>query len=511
MISRTNYNKLTILFILGIILALLSGIFSILLSKLSIINLILILILIVAIISSLIIIITKKQRKLEGYIFYLLIFVSTFAANYPLTENNFSVPHQGISPIPELWVSYVPLVSLVFLFLAKVLLVGNIKIRHSPIVTIFSILILWQLLGSLGAKYPALTIWQIIKLSLPGLLALIITLNLLSNIQDLKNSLHVFLAVGLLHSLYGIAQWFNGGVFGLSYLGELSRTNATSMILESKGISKGLVSGFNFGPYISGFMGKYCLVGLLLLLLPVSLLLVLSKEKFASRFFAGTFFVFGLITSFLIFSKSGWGAVVGAITLSIIIAFLRKDLFSRRRISALFIIFLVLGGVGIAIFWPVIYGRIFRTNLVESFTRRVDLLRFAFGSFIENPIIGVGGNNLAALFPGVAGGAPPGTPVHNIFVLYLAELGLPGFMLFSSIVFYVSFIGYHSVRKNTGFPGLISIGALAGLMGFFAHGVFSWVYNRPQLFIPFWIFVGLFVRSFQIGKDKLARNYSVSK
>lgn len=148
-----------------------------------------------------------------------------------------------------------------------------------------------------------------------------------------------------------------------------------------------------------------------------------------------------LIALFISFSRSAW--FVGSLL------FLFIGLINIKKLLKLFILlknkFLVFGlifGLCLLIFGvsPFIKERLFslQTTDTQSFQKRADLNRLAIKMFLSSPLVGVGLNNFIpnlSLFTEHEPQIRFYQPVHNIYLLILAESGILGSSLFLYIIY----------------------------------------------------------------------------
>jgi hypothetical protein len=133
----------------------------------------------------------------------------------------------------------------------------------------------------------------------------------------------------------------------------------------------------------------------------------------------------------------------------------------------------------------------------RSWSERQDLIRASFRVIKEDWLTGIGGGNfvkgMEGFVPRTSRGILLTQPVHNIFLLYLSEYGILGFLL----IFYVLFYTIIKNFKKISLYGLLIILVIM-VIGLFDHYLFS----LPQGMVILMSFLFLLVYSLQ-GKLKV--------
>lgn len=214
------------------------------------------------------------------------------------------------------------------------------------------------------------------------------------------------LSVGILYSsLIAVGQFFFqhslGGIFWL--LGERTFT------VDTPGIARVALSGQEFLRAYGTFPHPNVLGGFLAVTLP----LLLQAKKSLPRRQAGKWFYMsfglGVIALILTFSRSAW--FVGLVAMIVIL--------TKRKKSLLFIsVILVLIAIQI-------------NFKEESVVVREQLNNAALSLWQHSPLVGVGLGNFLVRLPEVLASRQIYflQPVHNIYLLVLAETGIIGFIM----------------------------------------------------------------------------------
>lgn len=210
-----------------------------------------------------------------------------------------------------------------------------------------------------------------------------------------------------------------------------------------------------------------------------------------------TLLVFALFLTLLVLLLSGSrGAIMGGFAGILFVASLRD-----KRI---FKISLILLGVGL------IVGVVFFRNEIVQFIRlsdiNADLPTLQYRSEIWNyslrlirdfPITGVGLDNFDSVLRGFYFYQTDIFQVryiahsHNTFLAVAVELGLPGLILFTSLIGSFFAMAFYNWKHSGSLRRVLSLGLAAGMLAFLLFGVMDAFTLGKKLGIFFWIFLGL--------------------
>lgn len=230
-------------------------------------------------------------------------------------------------------------------------------------------------------------------------------------------------------------------------------------------------------------------------LVPIGLAVILSGAKGRLRLLAYGAVFFGGIGTVLTASRAGWGALT--IGLVLVIFQFRKRIAKTRIILAVFVIVLALGSIGL-VFQDIIVARLTIFLEGSSLVRELSA-RTALKMLRANPVIGVGANNYTLVSDAYAEAASPGLRqlargiVHNIFLLYGAELGLVGLLAFLVMLLSVLRLAQRIILSSNLTLTALSVGIWAGIIALLAHGMWDWLFRYDPVYTLFWFCVGLLV------------------
>lgn len=276
----------------------------------------------------------------------------------------------------------------------------------------------------------------------------------------------IFLINVLIQGTLGIIQFKRGSSLGIGFLGE------SKIVSGMMGSSFVELSGQVFLRAYGTFPHPNILGGFLLLAIFFGIYLYKRKK------IKGILLI-TLSSFFMVFTFS---RITLLLAIVVIFAFLSKEFLFRRGKS-----FLSLS------FSPLLFLERFQ-NLFNSgdssWSERLDLVKASFKVIKENWLLGVGGGNfvegMEGFVPRTSRGILLAQPVHNIFLLYMSEFGILGFIIISYVLFYEII---KNLKKISMYGGLILL--VIVVIGVFDHYFFS----LPQGMVIFFSFLFLLLFS----------------
>jgi putative inorganic carbon (hco3(-)) transporter len=279
-----------------------------------------------------------------------------------------------------------------------------------------------------------------------------------------------------------------------------SRLNRTVILVSLMSIPLAATAVYNLS--IGAFIGDGRIAGytgalttnpndlalMLNLMLPLTVALMLNARGMFVRGFFGLVAILSVLAILATYSRGGF-VTLAAITFFYVIHMIREGRFATLFILGCFIVFC-------ALVVPIEYldrvGTIASPDQdpTGSAQERWADMRVALMLILENPIVGVGiGTNELAL--NLARGEH-WLQVHNVYLIYGVELGLPGFFLFVILVvlaFHTARGAEIKARKRTELQDLanISEGVKISIVAFSVAAMFSPV--AYQLY--FYLYAGL--------------------
>ena len=286
-----------------------------------------------------------------------------------------------------------------------------------------------------------------------------------------------FVFAGLGQAILGIYQFLAQKVFVCKWLG------LAEQLPQTLGVSVIEVNGLRLLRAYGAFTHPNILGGFLAICLAVLIILIfLAKTKKAS-IFLWLFLPILLAGLFFTFSKSAFLALGAGLLFIIIFVFLSQDVEAKFNLSQIIlVIFTVLAILAIIYQGPVL-ARIKGESRLEqkSFAERSLYFEQAKNLIKENWFKGVGlGNYTLALYNQLSDKQPVWyyQPVHNVYILTVAELGVLGFIIFILIII-------EALRKIWQFKIDYQLKLLSIFQKFKITGIFDFYKRRFYWFLGY--------------------------
>jgi putative inorganic carbon (hco3(-)) transporter len=237
-------------------------------------------------------------------------------------------------------------------------------------------------------------------------------------------------------------------------------------------------------------------------ILPMAYMVALRGETAGERWFARVASVIGTVGIIYTLSRSTWIALVPSVAL------LFPLMLSRRlvtwRIMRNLAFMMIVTTVIVVTFRELIYDRIVSYDLGSGQTRVTSAMA-AWRMIKEHPVIGVGINNYGNNAKYHYDAEEPRSKywiVHNSFLLYMAEIGLIGF------IFYLWFVmaGFSSCRRalhnSSSYLSAVAIGVLGGWIGFVISAMADKGYKDfYPLLLTMWALVAITEAINRLGEE----------
>jgi O-antigen ligase len=196
------------------------------------------------------------------------------------------------------------------------------------------------------------------------------------------------------------------------------------------------------------------------------------------------YFVFCILFLVVLFFTKSFGALLGVLVAGgfWLVVYLYNKNKQKLLLGVIFAIFALI----------VIVGSIKISSIEgsKSFDARFVIWSQAINVFVEHPLTGIGPGTFEAYFPPYPKWGVP--QPHNIFLAFLIQTGLIGFIGFILIlIWFFSRILKTGHCLPAGRQGHWDLVILALMMYILAHGLVDTTYWKNDLSVVFWIIVGL--------------------
>lgn len=357
---------------------------------------------------------------------------------------------------------FFPIFIVIFLF--KSLYNNDERKKYHVIATILSIFLLWGLLSFFTAvdKLRMLLIW---KSYFYGLIYFLFTYWFIKTPRELKSTIFAFIIFGIV----------------LAFI-------EFSIVLSLGGLKQGLVGLFIRKNSLATSWGKSnYLATFYVLIIPLTIgyFLVIKKMRLKILIAVSILIMFSALI--LTLSRGG------ILALGIALVFLLSRVLSPKTfLPILFTVILVSIILLLNPLTSVLFERLATVESSFSYMTRVNFYKDVWKMFLDNPIIGVGIGNLGyhSTFVIVAHSS-----AHNIVLGLLGETGIPGALLFISLLVYIFVKIFKSFLKEIDYSRKILIWSfLSSIVGVYIHSMMEPNFEGFQFSILFWTAIAVFIK-----------------
>ncbi|MFH1661973.1 MAG: O-antigen ligase family protein [Candidatus Falkowbacteria bacterium] len=301
--------------------------------------------------------------------------------------------------------------------------------------------------------------------------------------------IYFFLAGIFLQACLGIWQFLTQSTFSNKWLG-IAEHNAGDLgvsVIET-------ISGERWLRAYGGLdhpnvFGGVLVIGILLLVVK---LFCYSKNKLLITHYS--LLITFLSALFFTFSRSSWLALIAGIITMLVIAIIKKDLFAQKKILQIILISGILFFILFNLFSDLVLTRISNNTRLEnksnierlsSYSESLDVIKdnWIFGVGAGNYVSGIMNNELR-IKDGRLNNYKQ--PVHNVFLLIFAEIGVFGLLFFILIPL---FIIHNSLFKGD-FNIKISLLLALSVISIFDH----WFWSLHFGILLFWFVLVLILK-----------------
>jgi O-antigen ligase len=233
-------------------------------------------------------------------------------------------------------------------------------------------------------------------------------------------------------------------------------------------------------------------------LMVIGLLLIFSlsnkkTDKIKKIYKGGIFYYFiifiFILSLFFSFSRASWLAFGAGILIIIIFTFLEKDWLKQKSLLEIILASSLLIIIPFFTYQNLVDTRLYANERLEqkSINERTVYLNEAQLIVKENWFVGTGIGNYTLNIKEDEKNPYDYQPVHNVFLLILAEAGFFGFASFLALIFYFAYLGVKNTKNYLVFPLLFAL----VLIMLFDHWLWSFHFG---IFL-FWFCFGIMFRT----------------
>lgn len=352
-----------------------------------------------------------KLKKIEDILLFLiLLFLPTQLGKHfwPNFSYIYSLKIDYLSPTIYFW-------DVLVIGFLIVWILGKPKVNKTAL-SVLLFFLLTQILSLLGAENMGAGLVRVEQYMVAGLFGVFIAS---SEIKALSKKIYLPLSLAIIgESILALLQFFNGSTLGFWVLGE------RAFSISTPGIAKFDFYGRQFLRPYATFPHPNVLAGFVILVLCILYQVLWEERKRANILVV----IIGGIAVFLTVSRVAILAGIATLALTV-----------QKKWFIWVIIILVISS-------PILFTRFSSILNFDSLTllRRGELAANSWEMFLKYPAFGVGINNFIPTMADniLAGPSRFLQPVHNIFLLILAETGIVG------LIGFIGMIGYPLIKNS---------------------------------------------------------------
>lgn len=366
------------------------------------------------------------------------------------------------------------LLILVLFWFANIAIHKNLAgIKIYPALSVpFFALICWSILSMAAADDPWLSTFDILQM-LKAFLLFLFLANTIKHQKDVEFVLNlVFIGV----IIQGVIMFFQhqyGSNIGLVGLGEAREVLKFDMATDHVNRPGGTIGHCN---HLARYIG---------LVLPVAMTLALAPGRHHRPYLSQLTVLVGGFALILTLTRTAWLALLISMLVIMILLFVYNLLTYR-------ILFRMFTGLVVMTLMIVIYGNLIYQRLTAddsgSGRTRYTTARVALTIINDHPFLGVGINNYGQVLEQYWDPSDTFTrkaAVHNTYLLYAGEIGIPGLVIYLSLLFQPIRLLKQVLTTGTSFAKWLAAGLFSSYLAMFMMACTDKSYkeNTPLLFL----------------------------
>jgi O-antigen ligase len=346
-----------------------------------------------------------------------------------------------------------------------------------------ALLVTAEVVSVSAASQPALAWWAVVETGKAVAGAAYVVYRTRSR-RDFEYCLKALSIALALQAGLAIAQFVTGSTLGLTFSGvEWGNTLEGGEYLRASGT-------FPHPQMLAMYMGMF---------LPLLIAIALLHQPLGARAVRVAGVVAGSVVLILTFSRMGWlAAATGAVFVVMATSLTRRHSRNIVRAAGVFL----LAVVATIPVWGLIGRNLVIERVGSELDVIVDLYRVASNMIARHPLAGVGINNFSFVMfqydkTGIVTFYP--APVHNLFMLALAEMGPLGFLGLIAMIAVPAMMLWRARRRVDDEGRCYVSGLLGGLLVFCLLSLTGWTYYNIQTAV--WFFIGTAMAAVRGGLD----------
>ena len=249
-------------------------------------------------------------------------------------------------------------------------------------------------------------------------------------------------------------------------------------------------------------------------IIPIAVAMLFFKMKSIKKLFYIGALSAGIVGLVLSLCRSQWFILPFVIALVFKISARNK---TRKIMSQrLYVVLVIIVVVIIACFWNLINERLFTDY--GAARSRLPLVRAAIRAISAHPLIGIGINTYSldirkydstsdhavgiAYPPEAARTMHISHPVHNIFLLYAAEIGLIGLTFFLWLIIRIYKVLFYTIRNGEELSRIVAIGIIGAFSALLLHSMIDWALIANSLFTLLWFLIAIAANLYGSSKER---------
>jgi hypothetical protein len=297
----------------------------------------------------------------------------------------------------------------------------------------------------------------------------------------------------VLQSGVAFAQSLFPGKLPLQFLGAGEYSEGSPGGLPAVDVGATTIAGVSVYRPTGLLIHPNLLAAYLVLTLPVAVAVALTGRSRGERVLGRVAAVGAVGALYLSLSRSGWIGASAALAIATVLVWRWRAIMPSRALRVSIAVAFLCGLAGAAWRADRIYLR-FTESASQALDFRSEYAQTAWRMAVAHPALGVGLNTFtdhAPQYDAAGTSRIKAFPVHNVYLLELAETGFPGGLAFAGLMVAIIASALRAVRQSPSEPRVFVIALAAGLIGFWVTQLSDYFYRIPIMTTLVWVHAGL--------------------